>query len=201
MGLRALLGAEPDLHVVGEAATAAEAVQRAGEHQPHIVLMDVRLPDGSGIDACRQIRERWPRIQVLMLTSFADDELVLDSISAGAAGYVLKQLDTGELVRAVRAVGHGGSVLDPTVTRKILARVRSAERESHSAAFRELSEREIQVLARVAEGKTNAEIADTLVLSEKTVRNHVSAILRKLDLTNRIEAATYAARHRIEEQS
>ncbi|MCL4302879.1 MAG: response regulator transcription factor [Anaerolineae bacterium] len=198
LGLRALLETEPDIEVAGEAATAAEAIQMAGQLRPDLILMDIRLPDQSGIAACRRIRQQWPEIQVLMLTSFADEELVLEAISAGAAGYVLKQLDTNELVNAVRAIGRGDAVLDPAVTQKVLARVRCAEHEAQSAAFRHLSERELQVLALVAEGKTNAEIADVLFLSEKTVRNHVSTILSKIGLTNRIEAATYAVRHHIE---
>jgi DNA-binding NarL/FixJ family response regulator len=198
VGLRALLEGEPGFEVVGEAATAAEAVQAAGRLQPNVVLMDIRLPDQSGIAACQQIRQRWPATQVLMLTSFTDEDLVLEAINAGAAGYVLKQVGTDDLIQAVRAVGQGDAVLDPAVTRKVLARVRRAEQEVHSAAFHDLSERELQVLALVAEGKTNAEIGDVLALSEKTVRNHVSTILSKLNLTNRIEAATYAVRHHIE---
>jgi len=198
LGLRALLEGEPDFEVVGEAGTAAEAMQAADSLRPDVVLMDIRLPDRSGIAACQQIRQRWPATQVLMLTSYTDDDLVLEAINAGAAGYVLKQVGTDDLVQAVRAVGQGDAVLDPAVTRKVLARVRQAEQEAHSAAFRDLSERELQVLALVAEGKTNAEIGEVLMLSEKTVRNHVSTILSKLDLTNRIEAATYAVRHHIE---
>lgn len=198
LGLRALLEAEADIEVLGEATTAAEGMRMAGQLQPTLVLMDIRLPDQNGIAACRQIRQRWPLIQVLMLTSFADEDLVLEAIDAGAAGYVLKQLDTTDLVSAVRAVGRGDAILDPAVTQKVLARVRCAKYEAQSLAFRDLSERELQVLALVAEGKTNAEIADALILSEKTVRNHVSTILSKIGLTNRIEAATYAVRHHIE---
>jgi DNA-binding NarL/FixJ family response regulator len=198
LGLRALLTGEPDITVVGEAGTAAEAIQVVSRVEPDIVLMDIRLPDQSGITACQQVRQRWPAVQVLMLTSFADEELVLEAISAGAAGYVLKQLGNDDLLRAVRAVGRGDAVLDPVVTRQLLARVRRAEHEAHGAAFHDLSERELEVLALVAEGKTNAEIAEVLILSEKTVRNHVSTILEKLQLTNRIEAATYAVRHHIE---
>lgn len=198
LGLRALLEAEPDIEVVGEAATAAEAIQMAGQWQPDLILMDIRLPDQNGISACRQIRQKWPVLQVLMLTSYADEALVLEAINAGAAGYVLKQLDTSDLVNAVRDVARGDAVLDPAVTQQVLARVRQAEHEAQSAAFRDLSEREVQVLALVAEGKTNAEIAEMLFLSEKTVRNHVSTILSKIGLTNRIEAATYAVRHHIE---
>jgi DNA-binding NarL/FixJ family response regulator len=198
LGLRALLDGEPDITVVGEAGTAATAIEVVGQFQPDIVLMDIRLPDQSGIAACQQVRQRWPAVQVLMLTSFADEDLVLDAISAGAAGYVLKQVGTDDLLRAVRAVGRGDAVLDPAVTRQLLTRVRRAEHDAHGAAFRDLSERELAILALVAEGKTNAEIAAALFLSEKTARNHVSTILEKLDLTNRIEAATYAVRHHIE---
>ena len=198
VGLRAVLDGEPDIEVVAKAATAAQAVQQAGEWQPNVVIMDVRLPDRSGLAACQEIRQRWPRIQVLVLTSYADEELVLEAISAGAAGYILKQLDTNELVKLVHAVARGDAVLDPLVTQKLLQRVRRAEHESHESAFRELSERELDVLALVAEGKTNAEIAAQLNLSEKTVGHHVSTILSKLNLTNRIEAATYAVRNHIE---
>lgn len=199
LGLRSLIEGEEGIVVVGEAGTAADALRLAGSLQPDLVLMDVRLPDQSGIVACQQIRQRWPAIQVLMLTSFADQNLVLDAISAGAAGYVLKQIDTDDLLRAIRAVLRGDAVLDPTVTRELLSRVRRAEHDAHGAAFRELSERELDVLALLAEGKTNAEIAEALVLSEKTARNHVSIILEKLQLTNRIEAATYAVRHHIDQ--
>ncbi len=198
LGLRTLLDSEADIEVVGEAASVTEAVRATEQFQPDVVLMDVRLPDESGIVACQKIRKRWPAVQVLMLTSFADEDLVVEAINAGAAGYVLKQLDTDDLLKAVRAVSQGDAVLDPAVTQKIMTRVRRAEQEAHGAAFHDLSERELEVLALVAEGKTNSEIGEVLILSEKTVRNHVSTILSKLDLTNRIEAATYAVRHHIE---
>lgn len=198
LGLKTLLESEPDFEVVGEAGTVAEAIRLAGQLQPNIILMDIRLPDQTGIAACRQIRQDWPDIQILILTSFADEDLVMEAIEAGAAGYVLKQLDIDELLRAVRAVGQGDAVLDPAVTQKLLAGVRQAKQDAQAAAFRDLSERELGVLALVTEGKTNAEIAEVLILSEKTVRNHVSVILSKLHLTNRIEAATYAVRHNIE---
>jgi DNA-binding NarL/FixJ family response regulator len=198
LGLRTLLDSESDLQVVGEAGNAAEAIQLAGQLQPEVVLLDVRLPDRSGIAACQKIRQQWPKVQVLMLTSFADENLVLEAISAGAAGYVLKQLDTTDLLKAIRAVGQGEAVLDPAVTHQVLQQLRQAQHEAEAGAFRNLSEREVEVLSLVAEGKTNAEIGETLMLSEKTIRNHVSAILEKLNLTNRIEAATYAVRHHIE---
>lgn len=199
LGLHAILDSEPDMTVVGEAGTATDAVRLAGQLQPDIVLMDVRLPDRLGTHACQEIRQQWPQMQVLMLTSYADEELVLDAINAGAAGYLLKQLNADGLVDTLRAVAHGDAVLDPAVTRLVLSRVRRAERESHLVAFSELSMREIEVLALVAEGKTNGQIAEQLMLSEKTVGNHVSTILSKLELTNRIEAATYAVRHHIEQ--
>ncbi len=198
LGLRALLASEADLEVVAEADSAAEAVQLANQHRPDLVLMDVRLPDASGIDACRDVRNRWPEIQVLILTSFADEELVEAAVRAGAAGYVLKQLETGELLRAVRAVADGDAVLDPKVTRAVLATLRRADAEAAAAAFPGLSSRELEVLAHLATGKTNAQIADAMFLSRKTVRNYVSAILAKLGLTNRVEAAAYAVRHDIE---
>ncbi|MDQ1301260.1 MAG: hypothetical protein QG637_1181 [Chloroflexota bacterium] len=198
LGLRTLLAAEPGFQVLGEAGTVAEALALVESLRPDIVLMDVRLPDQSGIAACQQIRQRWPEVQVLMLTSFADEELVLEAVNAGAAGYVLKQVGTDDLVKAVAAVAQGDAALDPVVTRKLLAHVRRTGHEAQAAAFRDLSERELQVLAQVAEGKTNAEIGAVLMLSEKTVRNHVSTILHKLGCANRIEAATYAVRNHVE---
>lgn len=198
LGLRTLLEEEKDLEVIGEAASVAEAIRLTEHLHPDLILMDVRLPDQSGIAACQKIRQRWPEVQVLMLTSYADEDLVLEAINAGAAGYVLKQLDTTDLLKAIRAISQGDAILDPAVTRKVMARVRQAEQEAHNTAFRDLSERELEILALVAEGKTNAEIGQQLMLAEKTVRNHLSAILSKLHLTNRIEAATYAVRHHIE---
>jgi two-component system, NarL family, response regulator DevR len=198
LGLQALLSVKPDFEVVGQAATADEAVQAVASLRPQVVLMDLRLPGRSGVEACREIKQRWPETHVIMLTSYTDDELVLEAISAGAEGYVLKRVKDDELIEGIRAVARGEAILDPAITQKLLARVRRAEVEMTDLAFRGLSEREIEVLALVSEGKTNGEIALVLNLSEKTVGHHVGAIFEKLGVTNRIEAATYAVRHHIE---
>jgi two-component system, NarL family, response regulator DevR len=198
MGLQALLKVEPDFEVIGQAATADEAVSLVERLRPQVVLMDLRMPGRSGVEACRDIKQRWPETHVIVLTSYADDELVLEAINAGAEGYVLKKVEGSNLVEVIRTVARGEAVLDSAVTQKLLAHVREAEQELTGLAFRSLSEREIEVLALLSEGKTNAEMAHLLNLSEKTVGNHVSAILNKLDVTNRIEAATYAVRHHIE---
>ncbi|MCI0393603.1 MAG: response regulator transcription factor [Chloroflexi bacterium] len=198
LGLMALLENVPWVEVVAEAGTAAEAVEAVDQRRPDVVVMDIRMPGGSGIDACRQITSRWPETRVIMLTSFADDELIFQALQAGASGYVLKQVGNQSLIDALDAVRRGDALLDPGVTQRVLTRMRQLESERQSAAFRDLSEREIEVLAEVAKGKSNVEIAVALSLSEKTVRNHVSAILAKLNLANRVEAATYAIRHGIE---
>ncbi|HEX9925973.1 MAG TPA: response regulator transcription factor [Anaerolineae bacterium] len=198
LGLQALLKVELDLEVVGQAATADEAVALVERLRPQIVLMDLRMPGRSGVEACQELKQRWPETHVIMLTSYADDELVLEAIKAGAEGYVLKKVEGGNLVEVIRAVARGEAVLDSAVTQKLLAHVRQTEHELTGLAFRNLSEREIEVLAWLSQGKTNAAIAHQLSLSEKTVGNHVSAILDKLGVSNRIEAATYAVRHHIE---
>lgn len=198
LGLQALLKVEPDFEVIGQAGTADEAIALVERLRPQVVLMDLRLPGRSGVEACQDIKQRWPETHVIMLTSYADDELVLEAINAGAEGYVLKKVEGGNLVEVIRAVARGEAVLDSAVTQKLLAHVRQAEQELSGLAFRSLSDREIEVLALLSEGKTNAEIAQVLSLSEKTVGNHVSAILDKLGVTNRIEAATYAVRHHLE---
>ena len=200
LGLKTLIGDQPDLEVVGEASTAAEAVRAAERLRPDVVLMDIRMPGEGGIEATRQITTRFPQSKVVMLTSFADDELVVRAIRAGAAGYVLKQVDNAELLRAIEAAARGEALLDPATTARLLARVRENERKADEDAFRELSDREMDVLALVARGKTNAEIGRLLNLSEKTVSNYVSTILEKLHLTNRIELATYAVEHHLFER-
>jgi DNA-binding NarL/FixJ family response regulator len=160
--------------------------------------MDIRMPGDSGIDACRQITEQWPETRVVMLTSYTDDELIFRALQAGASGYVLKQVGNRPLLDALAAVRRGEALLDPSVTQRVIDRVRQQEREQQAGVFRTLTPREMEVLAEVAKGKSNNEIAETLSLSEKTVRNHVSSILAKLDFSNRIEAATFAVRHDIQ---
>ncbi|MBC7227367.1 MAG: response regulator transcription factor [Thermoflexales bacterium] len=199
LGLRALLDRHPDFTVVDEAGTAREALQKALLHRPDVVVMDIRLPGRSGIDACRDIVAQLPETRVIMLTSYAEDELLFDAIEAGACGYVLKQIGSDDLVRAIEAVGRGEALLDPSVTRRVLERVREAARRDEIAAFAELTEQELRVLALIAEGKTNREIARALYLGEGTVRNYVSSILSKLGVTNRAEAAAFAVRHNLKE--
>jgi len=199
LGLRSLLSNQPDFAVVDEAASADEALEKVSLHHPEVVILDIRMPGKNGIEACREIKERFPDVHVLMLTSYAEDEMLFDAISAGAAGYVLKQGGGEELVRAVRRVAEGDALLDPAVTQRVLARVREATRREQAAAFRDLTEQELRVLGLVSEGLTNKEIAKELFLGEGTVRNYVSSILSKLDLTNRAEAAAYAVRHALHE--
>lgn len=199
LGLRALLDRHPDFTVVDEAGTAREALQKALLHRPDVVVMDIRLPGRSGIDACRDIVSQLPDTRVIMLTSYAEDELLFDAIEAGACGYVLKQIGSDDLIRAIEAVGRGEALLDPSVTRWVLERVREAARKDEAAAFAELTEQELRVLSLIAEGKTNREIARALYLGEGTVRNYVSSILSKLGVTNRAEAAAFAVRHNLKE--
>jgi DNA-binding NarL/FixJ family response regulator len=197
LGLMTLMQDRPDLAVVGEAGSAAEALRLVEQLRPDVVLMDIRMPGEGGLEATRQIAARFPATKVVMLTSYADDELVVRAIRAGAVGYVLKQVGNEELLRAIAAAARGEALLDPTTTARLLARVRVAEQKAEEEAFRDLSERELDVLAEVARGKTNADIGRTLNLSEKTVRNYVSSVLEKLHLSNRIELATFAVEHHL----
>jgi len=197
LGLRALLDRHPDFTVVDEAGTAKEAIQKVEAHRPEVVVMDIRLPGGSGIDACREITQRLPGTKVIMLTSYAEDEMLFEAIAAGAAGYVLKQIGGDDLVRAIEAVGRGEALLDPALTQRVFERVREAQRKDEKSAFSDLTEQEVRVLALLAEGKTNREIAQMLYLGEGTARNYVSSILGKLGLANRAEAAAYAVQHKL----
>ncbi len=190
-GVRELLEAEGDLEVVGEAGTAEQALTRIPATNPEVAVLDVRLPDGDGIEVCREIRACNPDVQCLMLTSFADDEALFTAIMAGAAGYVLKQVRGNELVDAVRRVGRGESLLDPAVTRRVLERLRTKPEEDDLAL---LTEQERKILDLIAEGNTNRQIGEKLFLAEKTVKNYVSNLLAKLGMSRRTEAAVYAAR-------
>jgi len=193
-GLRGLIGRQEGMTVVGEAGTAAEAVEGSARAKPDVVIMDVRLPDGSGIEACREIREARPETGVIMLTSYADDEALFASIVAGAAGYLLKQTRGQAVAEAVKAVAAGRSLLDPDVTGKVLERIRKGRDEDPALAS--LTDQERKVLEHLAEGKMNREIAEILFLSEKTVKNYVSRVLDKLGLSRRAEAAAYMAKRR-----
>jgi two-component system, NarL family, response regulator DevR len=194
-GLRSMLEANEDLEVVAEAGNADEAVLRARSYKPQVVVMDVRLPDRSGVLACREIRDEHPDIAVLMLTSFSDDQALFDSIMAGAAGYVLKQIRGGDLVDAIRRVGAGESLLDPAVTARVLDRVRNPQGNEDPRLAR-LTPTEARILEMIAEGLTNKQIGEKIHLAEKTVKNYVSTILTKLQVSRRAEAAAYLASRR-----
>lgn len=199
IGLAALLDGQPGLQVVAQAESGDEAVRLARRYRPDVVVMDIRMPNGSGIDACRTITAEMEGMPVIMLTSHADSEALFDAIDAGASGYVLKRIGTTELIDAVRTVAAGGSLLDPTMTRRVLDRLRNASRVEEAGAFSELTDQERRVLAIVADGASNREIAERMGLAEKTVRNYVSSILAKLTLASRSQAAAYAIRNRLPE--
>jgi DNA-binding NarL/FixJ family response regulator len=199
IGLAALLDRQDGFHVVGEAESGDEAVRLARILRPDVVVMDIRMPNGSGTDACRAITGELPGMPVIMLTSYADEEAVFESIAAGASGYILKRIGSGELLDAIRTVAAGRSLLDPAVTAAVLDRVRLVTHAEESGAFGELTEQERRVLAHVADGESNREIADAMELAEKTVRNYVSNILAKLGLASRAQAAAFAIRNRLTE--
>ena len=194
-GIKGMLDTQDDIVVTAQAGSVQEAIDEAARTRPDVVVMDVRLADGSGIEATRQIRADHPETKVLMLTSFADDEALFSSIMAGASGYVLKQVKPGELLRAIRAVGAGDSLLDPGVTTAVLDRLRKGKHLLRDEKLARLSAQEERILTLVAEGRTNREIGDELHLAEKTVKNYVSSILAKLEVARRAEAAAYLARH------
>ena len=194
-GIRAMLQAEDDIVVTSEAGTVQEAVDEAARTKPDVVVMDVRLADGSGIEATREIRAHNPETRVLMLTSFSDDQALFASIMAGASGYVLKQVKSNDLLRAIRAVGAGDSLLDPAVTTSVLDRLRKGKHLMKDERLARLSPQEERILTLVADGRTNREIGEELGLAEKTVKNYVSSILSKLEVARRAEAAAYLARH------
>ncbi|HVT21075.1 MAG TPA: response regulator transcription factor [Mycobacteriales bacterium] len=196
-GVKDMLEAEGDIEVIGEASTVSEAIARVPALRPQVAVLDVRLPDGSGITACRELRSALPELGCLMLTSFADDEAMLDAIMAGAQGFVLKQIRGSDLVGAVRTVANGGSLLDPTATARVMDRLRSHGQTQDKLAA--LSEQERKVLELIGEGLTNRQIGERLFLAEKTVKNYVSNVLSKLGLERRTQAAVLA--HEVARQS
>ncbi len=195
-GLASMLDRRPGFQVVAEAGTVAESIEAARRFQPDLIIMDVRLPDGSGIEACREIRAELPDTRVVMLTSYPDEEAVIAAIVAGASGYLLKQVRARDLVAALEAVGRGESLLDPAVTGKVLERMRRIATSDEPDELGALTQQERKILALVAEGKTNKEIAAEVFLSDKTVKNYVSSILAKLNLERRAQAAAYMAKLR-----
>ncbi len=195
-GLRTILERRPGFSVVGEAGTVAEAINAASQTRPDVVVMDIRLPDGNGVEACREIRGELPDTKVVMLTSYADDEAVYGSIMAGASGYLLKQTRGQNLAEAIERVARGESLLDPSVTEKVLTRMRAlASGKADELAV--LTEQERRIVGLIAEGKTNKEIAAEVFLSDKTVKNYVSSILSKLNLRRRSEAAAFIAQRKM----
>lgn len=199
LGLRTLLENYPGFEVVAEASSAREAVQQVSTCRPDIVLMDIRLPGKSGIEACEEIINKFPQVKVIMLTSYAEDEMLFSAIKAGASGYVLKQVNSDDLVKSIEAVARGEASLDPAVTQRVFQEVRKAIKEEEESAFNNLSQQERMVLKLVSEGKTNREISQKLYLGEGTVRNYVSSILSKLGVSNRAEAAAFAVEHNLKE--
>lgn len=199
LGLKALLDRYPQFEVVAEAGTAKEAIEQVARYHPDVVLMDIRLPGISGIEACEEITRDYPETKVIMLTSYAEDEMLFSAIRAGASGYVLKQIGGEDLVKAIETIGRGEALLDPAVTQRVFQEVRRAVKEEEASAFINLSQQERHVLLLVSEGKTNREIAKALFLGEGTVRNYVSSILSKLGVSNRAEAAAYAVEHNLRE--
>ena len=195
LGLKALLGRHPRFEVVGEAGTADEALAKARVHKPDVVVMDIRLSGKSGIDATRDIIAVLPETRIIILTSIADDDLLMDAVAAGATGYVLKQIGSDDLMRALESVARGEALLDPAMMNKAFARLREAARRDRGDAFKMLTEQEVKIIGLVAKGQTNREIAGELFLSEKTVRNYVSSMLGKLGLSHRSQAAAYAVEH------
>ena len=199
LGLKVLLEQSDHFEVVGEANNAKEAVEITGKFRPDIVLMDIRLPGASGIEACEEITQLYPEVRVVMLTSYAEDEMPFSAIRAGASGYLLKQINSEDLIHSLESVRRGDALLDPMVTQRVFQEVRRAVKEEEASAFAILSQQEKHVLILVSEGKTNREIAKSLFLGEGTVRNYVSSILSKLGASNRAEAAAYAVEHNLKE--
>ncbi len=197
-GLRSLIDSEPDMQVVGEAIDGASAIRQAEALRPDVIVMDIRMGPLDGVEACREIRARLPEVAVLMFTSFGTDEAVMSALVAGASGFLVKNTGRDDLLRAIRALAEGHSLLDPAVTRRVTEQLVALASKSEPAEIAALSPREREVLLRIAEGDTNRQIAERLVISEATARNHVSHVLEKLGLSRRSEAAALAARLRLD---
>ncbi|MFZ4497261.1 MAG: response regulator [Candidatus Nanopelagicales bacterium] len=197
-GLADLVSIEDDLEVVGEAGTAAEALLRIPAVRPDVAVLDVRLPDGSGVEVCREIRSQMPEVRCLMLTSYADDEALFNAIMAGASGYVLKEIRGIDLVNAIRRVAAGQSLLDPAATQRVLERIRAGEQ--HDTRLDKLSDQEKRILDLIGEGMTNRQIGESMYLAEKTVKNYVSSLLAKLDMERRTQVAAFSARMHAEQE-
>lgn len=194
VGLRTLFEAIPNLEVIGEAATAAQALEVVPNLEPDVVLLDMRLPDSSGLEVCKKLRQLCPQIRILMLTSYYNDDMVMDAIEAGAEGYLLKEINADLLIRSIHEVMEGKSILDPAMTRKVIDRARAGKTGQASPSLNQLSPQELRVIALVAEGKTNKEIAAELGLSDKTVKNYLSNLMDKLNFNRRSQAAAFYAR-------
>ena len=197
LGLKSLLDQYSQYEVISEASNANEVIQQVDDLDPDIILMDIRLPGKSGIEACEEIKQKKPEIKIIMLTSYAEDEMLFSAIKSGASGYVLKQINSEGLIQSLEAVAHGNASLDPAVTQRVFQEVRRAVIAEEAASFSSLSQQEKMVLKLVSEGNTNKNIAHSLFLGEGTVRNYVSSILSKLDVSNRAEAAAYAVEHNL----
>lgn len=194
-GLSSLLGQHGELEVVGEAGTVAAAIEAAEKLKPEVALLDVRLTDGSGFEACRRLHQLNPPVRVIILTAFADDEIVMQAIGSGAEGYLLKEIDEQGLVRAIKEVAEGRSILDPAVTRRVLNRVKEGGSAAQPGKLDRLSAQERRVLELVAQGKTNKEIGLAMSLSDKTVKNYLSNLMEKLQLSRRSQAAAFYVQH------
>jgi len=199
LGLISLLEQNSQYEVIAQTDNAVDAIKKVETYKPDIVLMDIRLPGMSGIEACEQINKKYPETKVIMLTSYAEDEMLFSAIKAGASGYVLKQINAKDLINSIESVARGEASLDPAVTQRVFQEVRKAVREEEASAFSSLSQQEKMVLKLVSEGKTNRDIAQNLFLGEGTVRNYVSSILSKLNVSNRAEAAAYAVEHNLKD--
>lgn len=198
-GLRTLLENEPDFQVVAEASTGKDAVRKALQYQPDILLLDIRMPEMNGIEACRELLPQLPNTRAIMLTSYAEDDLLFEAIEAGASGYILKRINDNELISAIQRVQNGENLVDPAMTSTLFKEVQRVGQARKAAAFSELTPQEMSVLAYLVKGLTNRQIANKMYLGEGTVRNYVSNILSKLDVSNRAEAAVYAATHDIDQ--